>query len=96
MKEKGCKKIILMNYKKKKGLGHMSWFGKCKKKVVEFVVFKYEGEQFLGKIVIFNDKDVTIMSIQKSLKSWKWPEPEDIHNYPWEDVVGRIEPPKPI
>lgn len=69
---------------------------KCKKKVGEFLVFKYEGERFPGKIVIFNDKDVTIMSMQKSLKSWKWPEPEDIHNYPWEDVVGRIEPPKPI
>lgn len=67
---------------------------KCKKEVGEFVVFKYEGEQFPGRIVKFNDKEVTITSMQKSLKSWKWPEPEDIHNYPWEDVVGRIEPPK--
>lgn len=66
------------------------------RKVGEYVVFKYEEELFPGKITHFNNKEVNISAMQRSLRSWKWPQPQDLHNYPWEDVLGRINPPKKI
>ncbi|RZF41703.1 hypothetical protein LSTR_LSTR011638 [Laodelphax striatellus] len=67
-----------------------------KKEEGEFVVFEYEGEYFPGKILKFTDKTVEISALQKSLKSWKWPEKQDIHSYDWQDVVGHINEPKLI
>lgn len=66
------------------------------KKVGEYVIFTYEEEFFPGRIISFDEHEVTISSMQKSLKSWKWPPHEDVHKYDWEDVMGRINPPKLI
>jgi len=67
-----------------------------KKEVGEYVVFKYEGEYFPGRILSFSDDEVEISAMQKSLKSWKWPEKSDIGKYDWDDVIGSIEEPKII
>jgi hypothetical protein len=34
--------------------------------------------------------------MKRTLKSWKWPEIEDILTYSWEDILGSICPPKDI
>lgn len=58
--------------------------------------FTYEGEICSGKITEINTKEVTISAMQRSLKSWKWPVPEDLHTYSWEDVIGGISVPKHV
>jgi hypothetical protein len=60
----------------------------------EFVVFLYEGNVCPGKIISFNEKNIYIFSMVKSLKSWKWPQKPDILEYEWNEVLGGIDPPK--
>ncbi|KAJ8910919.1 hypothetical protein NQ315_014253 [Exocentrus adspersus] len=66
------------------------------RQVERYVAFTYEGEIFAGQIVYFNDQEVTISAMQKSLKCWKWPAKADIMSYPWEDVKGGLDAPKQI
>lgn len=66
------------------------------KVIGEFVVFRYEGELFPGQIMSFSDKKVTIMSMERGQKSWKWPIKPDIMKYSWMDVLGAINHPKAI
>lgn len=54
------------------------------KKVGEYVICTYEEEFFPGKIISFDEKEVTISSMRKLIKSWKWPHHEDVHKYDWE------------
>jgi hypothetical protein len=60
----------------------------------QFVVFLYEGNVSPGKVISFNEENVYISAIVKSLKSWKWPEKSDILGYEWSDVLGDMNPPK--
>lgn len=66
------------------------------REVGKFVLFLYDGEIYPGQITGFNNQEVTIKSMQKSLKSWKWPERTDELNYSWNDVLGSIKPPTQI
>jgi hypothetical protein len=56
----------------------------------------YQNELFLGKIISYDDKGATVSSMKGSLRSWKWPEKEDILMYSWEDILGSISPAKQI
>lgn len=67
-----------------------------KREVGQHVAFLYEDEVYPGKIVRCDDEGATISSMAKSIKSWKWPEKEDILTYPWEDILGSIDPPRQI
>ncbi|KAJ8963604.1 hypothetical protein NQ314_005504 [Rhamnusium bicolor] len=69
-------------------------FAKVVREVGRFIVFSYEGQLYPGEIVAFDDKTVTINSMQRSLKMWKWPSKRDELTYPWSDVLGSIQPPK--
>jgi hypothetical protein len=60
----------------------------------QFVVFPYEGNIYPGKIISSNEEHVYIFAMVKSLKSCKWPEKPDIHEYEWSDALGGIDPPK--
>lgn len=66
------------------------------REVDQHVAFIYQGGVFPGKILDFNNESVTITSMQKSLKSWKWPEKPDVLSYPWEDVLGSLKPPMQV
>ncbi|KAB0802144.1 hypothetical protein PPYR_04330 [Photinus pyralis] len=66
------------------------------REIDQHVAFLYQGQVYPGKIVAYDEEGATISSMQKSLKSWKWPEKSDILNYPWTDVLGSIMPPKQI
>lgn len=67
-----------------------------KREVGEYVIFVYEGEYFPGKIINFDNQTVEISAMQRSLKSWKWPEKPDLHRYDWDDVIGHCKEPKLI
>lgn len=69
---------------------------KVLRKVGEYIIFFYKVEYFPGKILSFTDEEVEISSMQKSLKSWKWPDKEGIGKYSYEDVIGTIDEPKII
>ena len=71
-------------------------FDKVVKEVERFVVFSYEGQLYPGQIVSFNNDEVQIKSMQKSLKMWKWPLKPDELTYSWSDVMGSIKPPKQV
>jgi hypothetical protein len=64
--------------------------------VRQYVVFTYENELFPGNINRYDDQGAKISSRKRTLKSWKWPEKEDILTYSWEDIFGTISPPKQI
>lgn len=71
-------------------------FANVVREIGSFVVFSYEGELYPGEIVGFNDNEVTINAMAKSLKLWKWPTKRDEMTYPWSDVLGAIKPPKQV
>ncbi|KAF5282875.1 hypothetical protein FQA39_LY17455 [Lamprigera yunnana] len=48
-------------------------FREVVKEVGKYVVVKYEGTFYSGKITKILDKGAVISTMQKSLKSWKWP-----------------------
>lgn len=66
------------------------------REVGKYVIFTYEGELFPGQILSYDNEGAVIKAMQKSLKSWKWPEKPDILNYSWEDIVGGIAEPKQV
>ncbi|GBN89389.1 hypothetical protein AVEN_139804-1 [Araneus ventricosus] len=67
-------------------LKYMLHLKECSREDDEHVVFRYEGEFFDGKIVSITESWMKISSMQRTLKSWKWP------NKP--DAVGHISTPK--
>ncbi|XP_030748969.1 uncharacterized protein LOC115877041 [Sitophilus oryzae] len=66
------------------------------REIGSFVVFSYEGLLYPGKILRFNEDEVVISSMEKSLKMWKWPSKPDEIPYSWDDVLGSINPPKQV
>jgi hypothetical protein len=73
-----------------------SLFNSVFKACGQFVVFLYEGNVCPGKIISFNEKNINISAMVKSLKSWKWPEKPDILKYEWNGLLGGINPPKQV
>lgn len=68
-------------------------FSNVIRKIGEYVAFVYEGEIFPGEIVAFNEEQVIINAMKRSLKAWKWPQKHDEMTYRWEGVLGSIKPP---
>ncbi|KAF6212187.1 hypothetical protein GE061_012708 [Apolygus lucorum] len=66
------------------------------KEIGKFCVVKYMSRMYPGKILKFDEESAEVSSMQRSLKSWKWPVLPDILDYPWKNVLGKIEPPKLI
>lgn len=66
------------------------------REIGSFVVFSYQGMLYPGKILSFDESEVIISSMEKSLKMWKWPSKPDEMPYSWEDVLGSINPPKQV
>jgi hypothetical protein len=56
------------------------------------MVFLYGGIVYLGRIISFNEENVYISAMVKSLKSWKWPEKPGILEYEWSEALGGIDP----
>jgi hypothetical protein len=46
----------------------------------QFAVILYERNVYPRKIINFNEENVYISAMVKSLKSWKWPQKPDILN----------------
>ncbi|KAF5273671.1 hypothetical protein FQA39_LY07361 [Lamprigera yunnana] len=66
-------------------------FREVVKEVGKYVVVNYEGTFYLGKITKILDEGAVISTMQKSLKSWKWPTHEDAISYSWDEVIGGID-----
>lgn len=64
------------------------------KYVNEYVVFKYDGKYYPGKITTLGTEEATISSMQRAGRLWKWPDRPDILPYPWNAVIGHINTPK--
>ncbi|GBM29375.1 hypothetical protein AVEN_176006-1 [Araneus ventricosus] len=75
-------------------LKDMLHFKDCSREVGEHVVFGYEGEFFSGKFSSITESGVNIISMLRTLKSWKWPNKSDMMEYLWKDVVEYIVNPK--
>ena len=69
--------------------GDKKW-KEVKRVVGQFVVFHYEGELFPGVIEEVKTTGAKIKAMQRSLKSWKWPQHDDVMEYDWCDVIGGI------
>lgn len=78
------------------GIPNKREFKQLQKKPGEYVIFSYEGQLYPGKITEVNDNGAVITAMEKSLKSWRWPQKEDQLFYPWDDIIGAIDPPKLI
>lgn len=61
--------------------------------VDNFVLVKYNGQMYPGKIVSVAESGPTVECMEKRLKSWRWPEKVDCMTYPWDDVFSKIKPP---
>lgn len=60
---------------------------------VTFVIVKYEGSYFPGKVVKIKKNGVTVSCMARSgMQAWKWAA-EDVHHYPIEDIICTINPP---
>ncbi|GBN26426.1 hypothetical protein AVEN_55746-1 [Araneus ventricosus] len=66
----------------------------CSVEVGEHIAFRYEGEFLPEKIVSITESGVIIISMQRTLKSSKWPNKSDVMKHLWEDVVGHMGTPK--
>ena len=64
------------------------------KKIDTFVIVKYENELYPGVIEDFDEEGAFVSAMMKSLTNWKWPVNKDVVFYPWEKVIGGINPPK--
>lgn len=62
----------------------------------DFVVVSYNGAKYPGKIVSITKEGPKIECMERKLKCWRWPEKSDVSIYDWEDVSGKIQPPKMI
>lgn len=64
---------------------------------VSYVLAMYEGSCFPGLVLNMKKKSVEVSCMSKSgLFGWKWPQPPDLHDYPPEDLVAVIKPPKAL
>lgn len=61
----------------------------------DYVGFFYEGEEFPGLItdIDHDEERLTIKSMKRAGRYWKWPKVDDILTYPYEDVKLKINPP---
>ncbi|KAF5289647.1 hypothetical protein FQA39_LY15005 [Lamprigera yunnana] len=71
-------------------------FREVVKEVGKYVVVNYEGTFYPGKITKILDEGAVISTMQKSLKSWKWPTHEDAISYSWDEVIGGKDAPQQI
>ena len=60
-----------------------------------FVKFIYEGEFFPGQIVSVEEDGCVIKSMTRSGFNWRWPQHEDVMQYPFSDIKQKIAPPVP-
>lgn len=62
--------------------------------VDNFVIILYNKQQYPGRILSLSDDGPTVECMEKGLKFWRWPKIKDCMEYKWEDIVGKISPPK--
>lgn len=60
------------------------------KHVGEYVVFKYEGRYYPGKIIAISAVEATITAMKSCGRLWKWPDRPDILDYNWKSVIYHI------
>ncbi|XP_054266871.1 golgin subfamily A member 6-like protein 1 [Macrosteles quadrilineatus] len=64
--------------------------------VGDWVVVTYDSTNYPGEIVSVQEEDMTINAMHPSGPGgWKWPPKPDVHTYPKQDLVRRIDPPVP-
>lgn len=62
--------------------------------VGDFVLVRYEGELYPGKIIDFKEKEeVLISAMKKSASNWKWPSTPDQILYSMDEILQKIDEP---
>ena len=60
-----------------------------------FVLVNYEGSVFPGLVIKLKKSKVQVKCLMNSgLFNWKWPVTPDIHDYPPQDIVAIVKPPR--
>ena len=59
----------------------------------QWVVVKYEGNEFPGEVACIEESDVEVNVMHRSVNAWKWPRIEDKIFYPKRNVLRVIRPP---
>lgn len=62
----------------------------------DFVIVKYEGEYFPGKILEIYPGSIKVKTMTMSGRNWKWPQRDDILTYEMNDVVAKISSPTAV
>ena len=62
-------------------------------RVGQWVVVKYEEEEFPGEVTRIENSDVEVNVMQRSANAWKWPRSEDKIFYSTSNIVRVISPP---
>ncbi|KAG8232222.1 hypothetical protein J437_LFUL011966 [Ladona fulva] len=64
--------------------------------VDDFVVVNFEGKLFPGRVTEVKPEGYIVSTMERSKIYWKWPAREDAILYSKEEVLYRIEPPRPV
>lgn len=63
-------------------------------KVGDFVLVRYAGELYPGKIIDFKEEEeVLISAMKKSASNWKWPSTPDQILYSMDEILQKIDEP---
>lgn len=62
----------------------------------DYVLIRWNHEIYLGTIISVSEEAAFIKSMEKRIKSWRWPTIKDEQLYPWTDFLQKIKPPKLI
>lgn len=65
----------------------------CNLAIGQWVIVKYEDEEYPGEVICIEDSDIEVSVMHKSANAWKWPRPEDKIFYPATQIVRVINPP---
>lgn len=61
--------------------------------VGDFVLVRYEGELYPGKIIDLEKEEVLISAMKKSASNWKWPSTPDQILYSMDEIVQKVDEP---
>jgi len=59
--------------------------------VDDYVLVRYENQKYPGRVIKIIDDGVEVSTMEALKSSWKWPDKPDIHVYPFQDIVKKLQ-----